>query len=195
MRDLIQSSARLSAFAAAVILILSALFWGLRPSIHHNQQREADRFLRELAPNDTFPETRARQCYRLGEALLEYERSEQGNWFIRTRTLRGYNGEIALLLALSADTQTLLGVRVLQHRETVGLGDKIERRKSAWIEAFRNRDARTRFALKQDGGDFDGLTGATITPRAVVQQVGAVFLGWAQGEVSACPDNKDKSNQ
>jgi electron transport complex protein RnfG len=90
------------------------------------------------------------------------------------RTVRGYNGEINLLVAVKADG-TLGGVRVINHRETPGLGDKIDESRSDWILAFNGKSLNNpdskRWAVKRDGGDFDQFTGATITPRAVVAAV------------------------
>lgn len=86
----------------------------------------------------------------------------------------GYNGKIKLLVAIRYDG-TIMGVRVLSHRETPGLGDGIERSKSDWITAFKGRTltnpAPEKWLVKRDGGVFDQLTGATITPRAVVKAV------------------------
>jgi len=86
----------------------------------------------------------------------------------------GYNGNIRLLLAIRPDGK-LAGVRVMEHHETPGLGDLIESRKSDWAVQFSDRsltDPPTPgWRVKRDGGDFDELTGATITPRAVVAAV------------------------
>jgi len=85
--------------------------------------------------------------------------------------LRGYSGPIQLLLALDQQ-QRIVGVRAIEHRETPGLGDRIETRKSNWMLAFnglRYDDlAPDDWAVQNDGGQFDSFTGATITPRAVV---------------------------
>ena len=87
---------------------------------------------------------------------------------------QGYGGEISVLMGLSPDG-SLLGVRVLSHSETPGLGDKIEAKKSSWIKAFDGRSASNttdaEWAVKKDGGVFDQFSGATITPRAVVATV------------------------
>jgi len=89
----------------------------------------------------------------------------------------GYSGPIALVIGLKADG-TVLGVRVVAHAETPGLGDKIETAKSEWILSFSGRSldntSDERWRVKKDGGDFDQFAGATITPRAVV---GGVFKG------------------
>lgn len=87
----------------------------------------------------------------------------------------GYAGPIQLLVAVGYDGR-LGGVRVIAHSETPGLGDKIERRKSSWVDdAFVGKalgePPKERWKVKRDGGDFDQFTGATITPRAVVAAV------------------------
>ena len=86
----------------------------------------------------------------------------------------GYVGAIKLLVGVAPDGR-LLGVRVSEHRETPGIGDGIDARKSPWIERFTGRSlhdpAPARWRVRKDGGDFDQLTGATITPRAVVGAV------------------------
>ena len=86
----------------------------------------------------------------------------------------GYSGNITLLMGVLPDGR-VSGVRVLKHKETPGLGDKIELHKNKWILEFNGRSVRDdndpRWAVEKDGGDFDQFTGATITPRAVVSAV------------------------
>lgn len=86
----------------------------------------------------------------------------------------GYSGSIRMLVAVKTDG-TLGGVRIVSHRETPGLGDKIEQRKSDWILGFEGKSLhnpdKSRWKVKRDGGDFDQFTGATITPRVVVDAV------------------------
>ena len=86
----------------------------------------------------------------------------------------GYSGPIRLLVGIYADG-SLAGVRVVSHRETPGLGDPIEADKSDWILGFDGKSLGNppaeKWAVKKDGGVFDQLTGATITPRAVVEAV------------------------
>ena len=91
----------------------------------------------------------------------------------------GYSGSIKLLVGINVDG-TLSGVRVVAHRETPGLGDAIDETRSNWIHIFDNRSLEdpplARWRVKKDGGDFDQLTGATITPRAVVKAVRQALL-------------------
>lgn len=95
-------------------------------------------------------------------------------YVLETTAPDGYSGNIDLLVAISPQGQ-VLGTRVLNHQETPGLGDKIESRRSDWIFSFSGKDAtevnQARWAVKKDGGDFDQFTGATITPRAIVNAV------------------------
>lgn len=86
----------------------------------------------------------------------------------------GYSGAIRLLVGADFNG-TVLGTRVTEHHETPGLGDKIELRLSDWITHFAGKsiggENDAHWAVKKDGGDFDQFTGATITPRAVVNAV------------------------
>ncbi|MFC5301599.1 RnfABCDGE type electron transport complex subunit G [Azospira restricta] len=101
---------------------------------------------------------------------------------------RGYAADIQLLIGVDRDGRAL-GVRVVKHAETPGLGDKIEVAKSAWIRAFDGRalgdPVPERWAVKKDGGDFDQFAGATVTPRAVVRTVrgGLEFFAAHRAEI------------
>ncbi len=95
---------------------------------------------------------------------------------------KGYAGRIVCMMGVDKDGH-LLGVRVIKHAETPGLGDKIEPAKSDWIHSFEGKflgdPPAEKFAVKKDGGVFDQFAGATITPRAVVKAVkgGLEFFG------------------
>ena len=84
----------------------------------------------------------------------------------------GYSGAIYMIMGIDRDGN-ILGVRVLSHKETPGLGDKIEVAKSDWILKFAGRSldnlTPAQWAVKKDGGVFDQFAGATITPRKSVQ--------------------------
>jgi Na+-translocating ferredoxin:NAD+ oxidoreductase subunit G len=84
----------------------------------------------------------------------------------------GYSGDIKLLIAVRHNG-SLGGVRVIAHKETPGLGDYIDIAKDNWIKAFDNLSFTSRpseqWKVKKDGGQFDYMAGATITPRAVVK--------------------------
>lgn len=86
----------------------------------------------------------------------------------------GYSGEIEMLMGINHDGE-ILGVRVITHAETPGLGDKIEISKAEWIKSFDGHSLantpKKDWAVVKDGGKFDQFAGATITPRAVVAAV------------------------
>ena len=86
----------------------------------------------------------------------------------------GYSGDIKLLIAIRADG-SISGVRVLAHKETPGLGDYIDIAHGKWIKLFDdesvNKTTATNWQVKKDGGKFDYMVGATITPRAVVKAI------------------------
>lgn len=86
----------------------------------------------------------------------------------------GYSGDIKLLLAVRVDG-SVAGVRVIAHKETPGLGDYIDIAHGDWIKSFDNLSFTVRpkesWKVKKDGGQFDYMAGATITPRAVIRAV------------------------
>jgi len=115
----------------------------------------------------------------------------------------GYAGPIQILIGVTTDG-SVTGVRVLEHRETPGLGDKIEITKSDWVLQFDGRSLRDpepgRWAIRDDNGDFDQLTGASVTPRAITKAIkatliyfeankDAVFAAPAQGEAGAVEES------
>ena len=104
----------------------------------------------------------------------------------------GYSGSIKLLVGINVDG-TLSGIRVVAHRETPGLGDAIDETRSNWIHIFDNRSLGdpplARWRVKKDGGDFDQLTGATITPRAVIKAVRQALLYYRDNQEALFASN------
>lgn len=107
----------------------------------------------------------------------------------------GYTTNIEMLVGIKHDG-TLLGVRVVQHKETPGLGDKIEARKSDWVLGFDGKSLQSpqlsAWTVKKDGGEFDQFTGATITPRAVVRAVrdALTFYSLHQQQILTTPEQE-----
>ncbi|WP_417503924.1 electron transport complex subunit RsxG [Marinomonas gallaica] len=91
----------------------------------------------------------------------------------------GYNGNLDLLVAIDRNG-VVTGSRVISHKETPGLGDKVDLQKSQWILSFAGKSLENtslkQWNVKKDGGTFDQFTGATITPRAVVRAVKNTLL-------------------
>lgn len=91
----------------------------------------------------------------------------------------GFTGPIKILIGVRIDG-SVTAVRILQHKETPGLGDMIESAKSDWLQQFKSSSLsapdRERWKIKRDDGDFDQLTGASVTPRAVIKAVKETLL-------------------
>ena len=86
----------------------------------------------------------------------------------------GYSGPIRILVGAGIDG-SVTGVRIVEHRETPGLGDRIDQSRSDWVYQFDGRSladpVEARWLLEVDGGEFDQLTGASVTPRAVIKAI------------------------
>ena len=104
-------------------------------------------------------------------------------FIIPTHAPDGYAGSINSLVGIDLEGN-ILGVRVISHAETPGLGDKVEFKKSDWVLAFNGKSlinlAEPEWKVKKDKGVFDQFTGATITPRAVVGSVHNALLFYAK---------------
>jgi len=91
---------------------------------------------------------------------------------VTTRT--GYSGDIDLMVGIKANGK-ITAVKILEQHETPGLGDLIAENKSDWLQQFPNKSLNAKnekiWLVKRDGGQFDQITGATITPRAVVKAI------------------------
>jgi len=111
----------------------------------------------------------------------------------------GYSGKMNLLVAVNSNG-TLGGVRVVSHKETPGLGDKVDTNKSDWILSFQGKSLSNpnlkQWKVKRDGGEFDQFTGATITPRAVVKSVKNTLLFFEKyGESLFTSPQKDNTDE
>ncbi|MBE5527686.1 hypothetical protein A9J41_09205 [Laribacter hongkongensis] len=93
-------------------------------------------------------------------------------WVFESTAPNGYGGKIRLLVGIDRDGR-VTGVRVVSHKETPGLGDYIDIGKSDWIKGFdgQSLERPDAWRVRKDGGQFDYMAGATITPRAVVAAV------------------------
>ncbi|MDN7134929.1 electron transport complex subunit RsxG [Pseudidiomarina sp. 1ASP75-5] len=189
----------LAAFAVVATLLVMLTARLTAEPIAREQQRELLQVLNQLIPaqahdNDLYASCRLIEAPELATGptpmYLATQDGQPAAAAIEVVAQNGYSGGIRLLVAMNWDN-TVAGVRVLQHQETPGLGDKIERRKSDWITSFEGMTVTgpddQRWAVQRDGGVFDQFTGATITPRAVVQAVART--------VTAFKRNKDQWRQ
>ncbi len=144
----------------------AAALFEIIPEQQHDNDLLADTV--ELAPDPRLGNQEA------VDAWVARKAGEPAGVIIPVTATDGYSGNIRLLVGVDPQG-AVLGVRVTSHRETPGLGDKIELRKSNWILSFNGRSLgepeQEEWAVVKDGGVFDQFTGATITPRAVVRAV------------------------
>ncbi len=177
--------------AATILGLFSLIGIGLVTLVHHatesriaeNQRLTMLHSLQNLIPtgtydNDMLADVIVIDDSSLGPKSVTVHRARHfGNpvaAVFSTIAPDGYGGDIHLLVGVKADGG-ILGVRVLEHKETPGLGDFIDESKSNWILGFNGlflgNPPEKQWKVKRDGGVFDQFTGATITPRAVVKAV------------------------
>ena len=177
----------LALFALATSVLLASTYLGTRETIVEAERQAAARILLEIYPpgshdNDLIDDTLPIPETYLGTLGLDEpsvihvvkNEGEIVGFIIPSTAPDGYSGDIKLLTGINLDG-SIAGVRTLAHTETPGLGDKIELRKSDWILSFNGRalgePPPEQWKVTKDGGYFDQFTGATITPRAVVDRI------------------------
>ena len=175
----------LGLFAIATTAVIAGTYLGTQHRIADNQRHAEQRALLEIVPAETHDNQLADDTVAVDDPALLGLRQSRSAYIARRDgravavilpvTARdGYTGDIDLIVGVNADG-SVAGVRVLAHRETPGLGDKIELGKSDWLLGFNGRSLQSppleQWTVRKDGGAFDQFTGATITPRAVTQAV------------------------
>lgn len=181
----------LTAIGLAAAVLLAGVDRLTRDRIAQAEQRRALATLSAMLPAGTFDNDLLSDAIELPLPGLEqparvYRARRDGRpvaSLVDLVTARGYSGDIRLLVAADPDG-TVLGVRVLDHRETPGLGDRIEIERSDWITQLTGRSLgdppAERWAPDRRGGDFDTLTSATITTDAVLDAVRSALRGLRQ---------------
>jgi len=169
----------LGGFSLAATLLLAIAYGMTKEPIEQSALEDLRHSLEQVIPVSIYDNNPAADTLQLqidGKTLLVYRASKAkhvtGVAFETSR--KGYSGEIRLLLGIDENGK-LLGVRVLKHTETPGLGDKIEVNRNDWITRFTGlslgNPPEAQWAVKKDGGPFDQFAGATITPRAVINGI------------------------
>lgn len=191
--------------AAALIAIGDA---STHDDIAKRLQEDIQTSLSQVIPKDVYDNNLLENTLTLdnkGQPILFYRATKEGKLTAVAFSVsgKGYSGEIVLTMGVDATGQ-LLGVRILSHSETPGLGDKIEEKKDDWIYSFNGLSLSNTpdvdWAVKKDGGRFDQFSGATITPRAVVKAVkkGLILFKAYRQELltnKTNPNEKDKDEQ
>ena len=172
----------LAAFAIACTGSIAIVNEFTQPIIDRQEQQALLKMLNQLIPAELYDNDIVASCFRVTDknllgtaepqqAFIAKKDNQPIALMLKTTTMSGYSGKINLVVGIYADAR-IAGVRVLQHSETPGLGDKIQTNKSDWIYSFNDKfyqeAQKSRWDVKKNGGNFDAFTGATITPRAVV---------------------------
>lgn len=206
-QSITKNAVLLGLFAIISTAIIAGTFIGTAPKIKANMREAEAKALLQIMPESTHDNSLLDDSQAVSDSELLGLR-EPRKLYIAKRAGRrvgvilpvtardGYTGDIQLIVGIWEDG-SIAGVRVLSHRETPGLGDAVDRKKSDWIDGFQSRsltDPREAlWKVKKDGGVFDQFTGATITPRAVTRSVKNALLYFRENQ-QALPGGSQAGN-
>lgn len=182
-----KNSLLLGGFALFIAAILAGTYSQTHERIQQAQRAAQQKALYEIIPrdqheNDLLADTVTIPASALAELGLKQasqvhiarQSGQVSAIIIPAVAPDGYSGDIHLIIGVMRDG-SIAGVRVVAHNETPGLGDKMDVQKGRWIFSLDNRSLTNPelagWAVKKDGGVFDQFTGATITPRAIINAV------------------------
>lgn len=210
-RSTLQTAANLIFFAVIGTAILASTFFLTHDAIKKSEEAEKLKLIMQIVPsasfdNDIIQDTvtiPASPLLGTEDATTAYRarlKGEPSAVVLEAIAPDGYSGKIFLILAVRANGE-LAGVRVVTHKETPGLGDYIELPKSPWIKGF---DGKSRevykdadWKVKKDGGQFEYMAGATITPRAIVKAVNKtlIYFGENRDKLFAASEPKERKEK
>ena len=180
LKPIVLAAAMLGGFTIVGTGLVALVNMATVDRIAANERDALLRNIRELVPNNDYDneilddtiELTAPDALGSSEPVTVFQARKAGKpvaIVFTTIAPDGYSGEIKVLVAIRANG-SLAGVRALSHKETPGLGDSIEIKRSNWVESFQGKSLSDpepkQWKVKKDGGRFDQFTGATITPRA-----------------------------
>lgn len=187
--------------------VLAFTFSQTRTAIAHSEEKERLKLISQIVPPELFDNDIIRDTLNIvpdpllgnTDNTIAYRarlHGEPSAVVLEAVAPDGYSGKISLILSIRASGE-VAGVRVVSHKETPGLGDYIELPKSPWIKGFDGKSnavyKEADWKVKKDGGQFDYMAGATITPRAVVKAVHKALLYFeANRDKLFAPATKDK---
>lgn len=196
VKSISKNSVVLALFAIATAGVLAGTYQATADRIAAAERAAATAALLEIVPRDRHDNDMLADVIELtpaqhntlglnseGQIHLAFQNYEPVAVIIPAIAPDGYSGAIKLIVGINTDG-SIAGVRVLSHKETPGLGDKVDLRKSDWVLGFEGKSLTNptlkKWAVKKDGGAFDQFTGATITPRAVVKRVKETLMFYQQ---------------
>ena len=189
-RSTLQTAVNLVFFSVLATAVLASTYFMTHDAIVKSEEAEKLKLINQIVPSALFDNdiiqdklsVPASELLGTEDVTTAYRarlKGEPSAVVLESVAPDGYSGRIALILAVRANGE-LAGVRVVAHKETPGLGDYIELPKGTWIKGF---DGKSRaiykdadWKVKKDGGQFDHMAGATITPRAIVKAVNKALI-------------------
>lgn len=203
MRSAVSNGLALVAFSVAGTALLAGTFGLTFDTIARSEQAKQQTLLAQTLPEGSFDTDLIAHpvaadpllgTKKPGQAYLARKDGKGSGVVLEVTAPDGYAGEIKLLVGILADGR-LGGVRVVKHRETPGLGDYIEVEKHPWIRQFDglslNQVPAAQWRVRKDGGRFDYLAGATITPRAIVKAVNKALQYFEQHKTALLAEMKE----
>ncbi|MDH3993752.1 MAG: electron transport complex subunit RsxG [Gammaproteobacteria bacterium] len=182
-QSITRNSVLLAIFAVCTTLLIAGTYLSTRDQIALEKRRAEEKALLQIVPRERHDNSMLDETVPVGPeskglGLKEKKRiyiARQGGEIVAAiipaTAPDGYTGAIDLIVGVNVDG-SIAGVRALAHKETPGLGDKVDIKKSDWVLGFNGRSLDnpelSGWAVQKDKGVFDQFTGATITPRAVV---------------------------
>ena len=182
-QSITRNSWLLAMFAVCTTLLIAGTYLSTRERISEQKRIAEEKALLEIVPRERHDNSMLDDVITVGPEAAGLDLTESKRIYlarkggevvaaiIPARAPDGYTGDIDLIVGVNADG-SIAGVRALSHKETPGLGDKVDIKKSDWVLGFNGRSLHNPelpgWAVKKDKGVFDQFTGATITPRAVV---------------------------
>ena len=162
---------------------LGYFFETTSPIIQKSEAEARRKLLLELVSNEVYDNDIEKDFIEIESNILLKNKKPTQLYLVKNNNLNkavilevrapdGYSGDIFLLVAINKNAE-IINTRVIKHQETPGLGDYIDKEKTNWIDIFQSKSFKTtqekKWAVKKDQGEFDYMTGATITPRAVIK--------------------------
>ena len=182
-QSITRNSLLLAMFAVCTTLLITGTYLLTKDRISEQKRIAEEKALLEIVPRERHDNSMLDDIIIVGPETTGLGLAEEKRIYLARKGEQvvaaiipvtapdGYTGDIELIVGVNADG-SIAGVRTLSHKETPGLGDKVDTRKSDWMFSFNGRSLENPdlpgWAVKKDKGVFDQFTGATITPRAVV---------------------------
>ena len=199
----------LGLFAILSTAIIAGTYLSTAPVIGENARKAEAKALLQIFPQSTHDNSLLDDAYPINDVPLLGLRKQKKYYIARKdgqpigviipATARdGYTDDIDLIVGIRVDG-SVAGVRVLAQRETPGLGDSVDYKKTHWVDEFIDKSLgnpdEAQWKVKKDGGVFDQFTGATITPRAVTKAIKNTLIYFAQNRQKMLAAGAEKLTQ